>query len=447
MKKLSPREKEKLRLLLDQLERKPPRDQEPTSAAPPRTAVPDANRRPVRFSSMIELINLDEIVREIGADTPQQLKAIDTICQEEIQSLIGDDDVFRREGNAYYVIFLDRTDVEAELISTSIARRIRRAAAKVAGFEGLTTRATIAEFQSDTDDLQVAFNEIIRGYERRGRSSELPLASNLDERNPAASVPPSGQFQGLSFAFQPMWHVHSGIVSTFFCTPVRSTTGSQAQYGQDIIRPSQGIAIRSAMTTLVMDRVVETLRSLQESETVCILGVTVDVDTIKSNKHSEELFELCRQLPLKARRMLIIELNAAAERTSIDDAANAAMLLKPLCRAVTVCLPIDVAQRSLADLSATLVHAVGVNLAGTTQSETELAPKLTAFANFAAKSGKAAFARGVASLSLTTFLIGCGFRYMDGQFVAAPRDTPMSAFPLSPIDLYGHLGRALALPQ
>jgi hypothetical protein len=227
----------------------------------------------------------------------------------------------------------------------------------------------------------------------------------------------------LRFAYCPGWDLGRNVISSYRCVArVPTSDVGSAMCDAELVTASDAGAL-ARLDDAVQGHVLDDLDQLIKSDRRVLLSLPVHFEAFGITAWRRRyLAELGRRLTADARKLLLIELTGVPHGVLRSRLTDLVGPLKPLCRAVTLRLPIGITDAS--QITGCGAAAINCDLDAQPAAEIVQMQQLNHFKRIAERAEMPAFAYGAHTLSLVAAAVGAGFQYVSGDAVAALVDDP-----------------------
>ena len=261
----------------------------------------------------------------------------------------------------------------------------------------------------------------------RDSAERLIASSPLDHLASGRPDHSSSQPQ-VEFTYQPMWHTPSNRVGVYLCQPLLRSDGGELPElkAMDEDRRSDLLAL---VDRLALRKARQDLEKTCAKGALNVIMIPVHFSTLWRYGNKFSFLELCSQMPAGKVKALSWEIVDAGPETWKWQLKEIVEMLLPFGSAVFLRLPNPIAEmpelhRNLPYLRAAGIHAVGLDVADLSGSETEKLQLLETTAELAEQSGLKCYGHGLDSLSIAICTVCMGYQHVSGQAIAAPTDKP-----------------------
>ncbi|MPY71023.1 MAG: EAL domain-containing protein [Alphaproteobacteria bacterium] len=273
--------------------------------------------------------------------------------------------------------------------------------------------------RAETNALEAALAKAARDAEMAG-----------DIRRPGLGFPP----RGLRFIYRPMWHVSSGMLTTFTCLPACAMGPFEFVTGDSLL-PKQAEESQIAMLDyLVIQNAVKLLSMSGYLTARALICLPLHYDTL-TGPHGKELFQLLREIPLSARERLVYEIVDISRGLGQVSTFVTIQRLRALGRAVAG--RVTLSENSFALWRKTDLTFIGLDAEAEADDDAALLNGLDQFVAGADYCGMQCYVRGLGKFSQLAAAITAGFQYVDGPAISDGTFTcPSEPLPFTLADVY-----------
>lgn len=387
------------------------------------------SRHPTVTTGRVQLVNLEKIRDRLGDKWEQRLQIAHKIADDVIARHLNSDDIFSSYGDlGYVIVFANLDKQQAQLKSVLIAKEI---AMKMLGNDGhsgfieVSTLAAKADGQVSFEKLP-SISELVKELEKP-QESGITAFEEMGEHLPHMS-------EDIQFIFRPIWYVKHHVISTFLCIPVRGISeGSYVSSYSVLDAPKDSTQIfeLDVLTAMTVNK--ELVRAHNEQKTA-LFAIPVHFETLANHNRRSAYFEKCHAALKQAEDKIIFEVVGLPDGIPGSRVVDIISPLKPISRSVLARFSID--HQNFMGYHAAGIHAVGIDLFETDESEKKLIKHMGNFVEAANKSALKTYVHGVRSLSLNTAAVTSGFDYIDGYVLTSASESTEGAYFLGIEDLY-----------
>ncbi len=380
------------------------------------------------FAGKVHAIGLAKVRERFGAKWPEVSKKAHAIARNAIARHLGDGDLYCLFHEINYLIVFPRLSAEeAQLKALLIAREISRRSGNNIAMEDLVVRTAVTN---------VGGNLVFKEIDTCNPSPAKEPGTQPDAEDPAGHGERAG-FVGLQFLFQPLWNVGSKVLSTYLCLPAWTSDTGKFTTGYDLLIGGAKSRNTLALDLIVLGQVRAQLDKLLASGQKMLLTCPVHINSLVTSSSRAEYFDICRGIPLAARRFMVFELVCGDDELPVSRLHELVPDLDGMSRAVTLRIP--ALGDALPEMRHLRLHAIGCNLGRRTGPEAKVIEDIDAFAAAAERQQLRTFVHGLGSLSLTTAAVCSGIDYVDGEAITSVVDAPQGVHRFNVEDMFARL--------
>jgi hypothetical protein len=300
-----------------------------------------------------------------------------------------------------------------------------------------------ASWTADMLTLVTVFGRLPDALEARAIPFGEPRKSSLLDRivtsaeageRAAPSRAVDDPLRDPAVVYRPMWDVRLGVLSTYLAVPARRSAAGDVHAGRhELVEPGD-VDGGARLDRAVVARVAADLDAAVAAGRKFLVGVPVHFDTLAARAARAEYRAACEAIPAAARKLVIFELVDVPTGVPTGRLQEFCSILRNRARSVIACLPLMTTDFSA--FAEAGVLSVGTDVADEHGPERTLIVQLHRFAAAAEKAKLDPFVHGLRTTSLTSSVVGAGFRYVDGNSVRSLVDAPQELRRYRPADLY-----------
>lgn len=227
--------------------------------------------------------------------------------------------------------------------------------------------------------------------------------------------------------YEPLWHAPTQKVGLYLAQARIRSEGLWSPDRQDV----QG-NVGSDVVEVIERIVLRTVRQELERENAGVVnavGIPVNFRSLEQIRSRDSYLAICHTIPVIARRRVVWEIVQSPWEAWHNHLSDIVSSLCHLGRAVMLRTDLSmILQREVASrfskLKSAGIHAVGLDLGSSRESEASLFPKLEQFAARATDAGLKAYVLGVRSMSVASEAACAGFDHIGGAAIAEPVARP-----------------------
>lgn len=262
-----------------------------------------------------------------------------------------------------------------------------------------------------------------------------PDSQSLDEWAPindSREAPPD-----LMFVYRPAWLIKNDMIAAHTCVPARVSPHGIAITGGRAMPARRATLDNVSLDVVSLRKVMDDFEQLGRQGRQAFVILPVHVQTLEVSKYRNPYKEILEATSPEQRDHIVFELICVDETIPQLNVAHAISTLRPFCRDLMVRTRLETPHFS--DFHTLGVHAVGIDLSGSTLSERDTYAHLNAYCAKAREARLCTFAHGISSRSLTSGAAAAGFRYIDGSAIATAVEMPAPNRSWTARDVYSAL--------
>jgi hypothetical protein len=382
------------------------------------------------IAGSLELIGLDDVRFALADAWSSIAERVRDVAEEELQRHLDPLDIFRRHGDAAYLIHFDSLDkLTAEHKAQSIARHLRTALAQK--IPEVADAISVRHFVADVASEDLREGDLPLAERLFARLSELRAdAEEVLRRDRKTAI------HELQVYFSPIWHAQKQV--TVLNRVIIAGQNDRIPNMYELEHAEEDAAARAEIDYLALTRSVEALHKFMLASRGATILVPVEVDTLENDGTWETYAKLLAAVPVSYRKMLALTIGSH-EHVAASVLLRCADDLSNYVPYVAIELMLN--DSRLDTIAAGAPWAISVNLTGMNASNGQLAADLSNFVRATLQPDIVSMAHGANSVGLVAAAVAARFTYIDGTAIHLPMFEPRPRRRLRspvPADSMGH---------
>ena len=339
----------------------------------------------------------------------------------------------RKDETNYLVLFPSLNFEEGEIKASVIAEELDGALLGTKGQEHYIEVKSVTVSSGggvSTRDVPPVAKVLERVTARLGsvpKPSEQQVAQVVRRRAPSRPLPEDGKLLATPrerlkygtdyhFVFRPLLSAKTKVISTFLCIPVRETEPGHFISGYEILPADRTIDEIFELDMTKAERVATEVKMLEKAKMRSLLALPIHFEILADHTKRSAFIEFCQEQFKGLTKRIIIEITNLPAGIPQQRLLEFVTALKPISR--TIITRFSVEQQDFSACRGLGVHAVGMDVYNSADSEAELMRKMSVFSQRAHKAQLKTYIEGVRSLSLFTAAMTSGYDYIAGYAIS-----------------------------
>jgi hypothetical protein len=374
------------------------------------------------LAGSLELIGLEEVRGALGDKWALFAERVIDVAQKEIRRSLDSSDIFRKHGDASFLIHFSNLDkAAAEEKTKRTAVRIK--AALIEQVPGVAQAIAIRPFVGDVDYSTIGQAGTTLSDALFARLSRMRIDAVADLQHRRKSLA-----RDVSVLFSPIWHSQKELTLLNRCLVDLSYYSALSAQLQELGDPEEITSFSAEIDYLALTKSIEVLHRLRQTGRIAILLIPVDFATLQHQATARQYTRLLEAMPRSYRKFVVIEVRGFDEEITAKDLLHDAEGLVPLVKGLIVDLPLD--DPRTAEIAANGVWAISTSLTGTGSLDRSLPEQLRRFVAACVSNGVNTLASGANSIGLAQSAYNAGFTFIEGTGIHLPVREPRQALRL-----------------
>jgi hypothetical protein len=391
------------------------------------------------IAGSLELIGLDDVRNIVGDAWPSIAAKVNEIVLDELQRCLDPSDIFRRHGEASFLIQFDGLDkTAAENKAQRTALRIR--AALIGRVPEIADAISIKHFVVDVDPSTLKDD---------GPSIADTLFERLVDMRKSAdtSLQPDRRplIKDVQVQFSPVWHVQKQVTILNRCLLNSIYGGTALSQFQSLVDTEEMAASYAELDYLTLTQSLEALHRVVQAGRTAMMLVPVDFSTILNQASVVEYVRLLQAMPDGYRKYVTIEIGAVSISHPASSLLQIAGLLGRYVKYVAIELLLN--DPRIGAVVSGKPWAISLNLSALTSANPRLPFQLKQFTSAANAAAVNTMARGVNTIGLALAATDAGFTYVDGSAIHLPFREPRPPQKHRPLPQMSKTGNTWGQPR